>query len=227
MKKKLKIFLITLVAFLGIAYLLNATSILRSVKSGSGANDPGIKMQQHFFYSSLVKPELFDFICFTGSVPMVGENVLMTFRVCGMPGDIVELRNSALYINGKLMDGSFPVKHFYKLAVKDYSPLKDSLRLNENEFSFDQSDSLFVTLTSAEIGKYKIPAQRISPSGLQTADSVFGPGARNWTADDFGPVTVPAGSYFVLGDNRHAAADSRFRGFIPAASVKGTVVWKM
>lgn len=44
-----------------------------------------------------------------------------------------------------------------------------------------------------------------------------------WTMDNFGPVTVPPGHYFVLGDNRHGAADSRFRGFIARDSLVGVV----
>lgn len=40
----------------------------------------------------------------------------------------------------------------------------------------------------------------------------------------FGPVTVPAGKVFVLGDNRPVSLDSRFIGFIPLRRVLGRAV---
>jgi signal peptidase I len=43
-------------------------------------------------------------------------------------------------------------------------------------------------------------------------------------ADNYGPVTVPDGEYFMLGDNRGNSSDSRYWGFVPRANIIGTPI---
>jgi len=43
----------------------------------------------------------------------------------------------------------------------------------------------------------------------------------DFVRDNFGPVTVPKGYYFVMGDNRDRSCDSRYWGPVPESRIKG------
>jgi signal peptidase I len=55
------------------------------------------------------------------------------------------------------------------------------------------------------------------------SDAVFG--ASRDLREAYGPVTVPPGQYFMMGDNRDNSEDSRYWGFLPASYVKGKALF--
>jgi signal peptidase I len=63
------------------------------------------------------------------------------------------------------------------------------------------------------------------PRMLWQRDYLVG-GKRQWrsydpTRDSWGPIVVPDGKYFALGDNRDNSEDSRYWGFLDGASIRG------
>lgn len=49
----------------------------------------------------------------------------------------------------------------------------------------------------------------------------FGPVPERPTLDDWGPLLIPEGYYWMMGDNRYQSKDSRYWGIVPRENVRG------
>lgn len=226
MHKKLKAALIIAGGIFFGLIIINTTGLFTRYKTQSTANEPAIKMGQNFFMSSLKKPKLFDFLCFSGYREFAEARVVMVYRICGMPGDVVELKNGRLFINGRSADEALNVQHFYMASNDDYiKKIKEFLPKQEDEQLVRGRDSTMIPITDKDMAQHKFPVAMWNDPTPVGAEKHYGEKAATWTQNDFGPVTVPADHYFVLGDNRQGADDSRYRGFVAAPDVKGVAVW--
>jgi len=125
-------------------------------------------------------------------------------RVVGIPGDEVAYLNKKLTINGQ------PVS---KVADADYLD-SESMRLLK-QYGEDLGGK-----------QHKLLNDEAAPSFVPGASDF--PFRENCRYSVEGVVCkVPAGNYFMMGDNRDNSADSRFWGFVPDKNIVGRAffVW--
>jgi signal peptidase I len=123
-------------------------------------------------------------------------------RVVGMPGDTIEYRNKQLFING--------IEQKQK-ADGDYNYVESGLNFVHTERRIE----------SLGEHQHQLLVNPDMPNVHLGAITDF-KGRENCTYDER-QVTckVPAGNYFMMGDNRDNSRDSRYWGFVPDNQIVG------
>lgn len=131
----------------------------------------------HVQLPALSSPKRGDIVVFT---PPHIQDQNYVKRLIGAPGDTVEMRTKALYVNG--------------------------VRQSESYAHYGNEPDVYANAMDWQC-EYR-------PAGL--ADDACRPSRDSW-----GPLVVPEGRFFMLGDNRDDSEDSRYWGFISEAAMKG------
>ena len=119
-------------------------------------------------------------------------------RIVGMPGDTLEMRSGRLFRNGILQDEPY---------ARHTSPGVD---VSDEEFEWQ-----LAYLLGANDPVQTPPRSPLSVGRLEASAS-YHPTRNNW-----GPLVVSEGNYFVLGDNRDNSLDSRYWGLVADSLVRG------
>ncbi|WP_407696405.1 signal peptidase I [Sphingomicrobium astaxanthinifaciens] len=155
-------------------------------------------------------PERGDIVVFR---PPGQEDTDYVKRVIGLPGDRIELRDGVVVLNGTPIERQRLGRDF-ALPISPNSPCK-----------VVEGGERFVQPGADGVDRCHYPAFRETlPSGRSytVLDQ-----RRASIGDDRAPLTVPAGHYFLMGDNRDDSLDSRFPpavggvGLVPQQNLVG------
>lgn len=221
MNKKLKITIYILVGLVVLYQVLNLTGILAFYSIPTSSSEPNIKHGSFIVASNLITPKRGDFITYVFNDPMFGKSTWM-HRLCGVENDTIQIIDGTLFVNGENFDANYNLQHSYILSEEKMNTLDETITKDGGMIG-EKTYLTFIEDTDAE--KQQLNAYRIIDEKTKSDPKMKEVFQQDWNKDHFGPLIIPKGKIFVLGDNRDNSMDSRSFGFIDKEDITG-VLWK-
>lgn len=134
-------------------------------------------------------------------------------RVVGLPGDTVSYDNKQLTINGKVIPQTPSTVASLKSGTYEKAIPLNSVHQN-NEQLAENGSSHAIWTEEHHPTYYQQAVRPVARQGCEYRETGF-------------TCKVPAGHYFMMGDNRDYSDDSRYWGFVPDQNIVGRAyfVW--
>jgi len=141
-------------------------------------------------------------------------------RVVGLPGDRIKVVGDLIYVN------DVPLKQGEPQRYSD--GCYENMRLTEVQTGTHRHQTLSCLSPRPLPGAVLPSCNRRIDRGYVCDEGIpVSVASGILDANDFEEVTVPAGNYMVIGDNRDNSSDSRVWGFVPEANLVGSArrIW--
>jgi signal peptidase I len=134
-------------------------------------------------------------------------------RLIGMPGETIEVRGAHLKIDGEDINPQtqgFESVHSYLKQRLGLSPMADSLKFFSDHIEINTSQRLDMKQLAAKMGQPDAKIEVAPGQTLINGKPLDEPYTREDPGYDMDACQIPAGQYYMLGDNRNFSRDSHF-----------------
>lgn len=213
-----KIFGISLGVLVVLFIVFRLTGVLQWYSIASSGNAPTIQPGDYVFTTNLKSPQRFDFVTFEDEIQTRGE--VWIKRLCAFEGETVEMRDGECYIDNQILDSHLDLSYSYQCATPTGEVVVKRLNLSPDQYYYNYpiADSMTLILTKEEASSRPLLTRYIKTAPDSTIQAFWN---QPWNHSNFGPVVVPEGHYFLLGDSRDNSFDSRFMGCVREDKITG------